>query len=87
MTRQRTRHPQEQPAFEFFATCPEGFERDLADELRSIGVRRVRPLKGRVSFAGSALDGERVCLWSRLASRMWLVLWADKPYPRGRRAL
>ena len=74
MTRQRTRHPQEQPAFEFFATCPEGFERDLADELRSIGVRRVRPLKGRVSFAGSALDGERVCLWSRLASRILVVV-------------
>lgn len=59
---------------EFFASCPEGFERPLADELRALGIRRVRPLKGRVSFEGEAVDAERVCLWSRLASRVLAVI-------------
>ena len=59
---------------EFYASCPEGFETALADELRGLGTPRVRKLKGRVSFEGTALDAERVCLWSRLASRVLLVV-------------
>ncbi|MDM8302340.1 bifunctional 23S rRNA (guanine(2069)-N(7))-methyltransferase RlmK/23S rRNA (guanine(2445)-N(2))-methyltransferase RlmL [Collinsella tanakaei] len=59
---------------EFYASCPEGFESALADELRSLGARQVRKLKGRVSFAGEAADAMRICLWSRLASRVFVVL-------------
>lgn len=59
---------------EFYASCPEGFETALADELRGMGLRQVRPLKGRVAFAGSPADAERACLWSRLASRIFVVL-------------
>ncbi len=59
---------------EFFATCPVGFEDALADELRALELPQVRKLKGRVSFAGEAVDGERACLWSRLASRVLVVL-------------
>ncbi len=59
---------------EFFATCPAGFEDALADELRALGLDQVRKLKGRVSFAGEAVAGERACLWSRLASRVLVVL-------------
>lgn len=62
------------PLHEFYASCPEGFETALADELRGMGLRRVRPLKGRVAFAGSPADAERACLWSRLASRIFVVL-------------
>ena len=61
-------------SMEFFATCPAGFEDALADELRALGLNQVRKLKGRVSFAGEAVDGERACLWSRLASRVLVVL-------------
>ena len=39
-----------------------------------MGLRQVRPLKGRVAFAGSPADAERACLWSRLASRIFVVL-------------
>ena len=77
MTHRRTRtsaHDPAAPVFEFFASCPEGFEAALARELRAIGAWRVRPLKGRVAFAGGAIDGERACLWSRLASRVTVVL-------------
>lgn len=62
------------PLHEFYASCPEGFEAALADELRDMGLRQVRPLKGRVAFAGSPADAERACLWSRLASRIFVVL-------------
>ena len=59
---------------EFVATCPKGFERLLADELARLGVPQVRPLAGQVSFGGSLADAYRACLWSRLASRVLLVL-------------
>lgn len=62
------------PLHEFYASCPEGFETALAVELRGMGLRQVRPLKGRVAFAGSPADAERACLWSRLASRIFVVL-------------
>lgn len=62
------------PSHEFYASCPEGFEAALADELRDMGLRQIRPLKGRVTFAGDAIDAERACLWSRLASRIFVVL-------------
>lgn len=59
---------------EFFATCPLGFEQLLADELRSLGASRVRPLRGQASFEGPVRDALRICLWSRLASRVVAVL-------------
>ena len=59
---------------ECYASCPASFEGALANELRDLGIRRVRPLKGRVSFEGDARDAYRACLWSRLASRIYLVV-------------
>lgn len=59
---------------EFVATCPKGFERLLADELSGMGVPQVRPLLGQVAFGADLADAYRACLWSRLASRVLLVL-------------
>lgn len=59
---------------EFFASCVAGFEPWLARELEGLRIRRTRPLKGGVAFFGGAADGERVCLWSRLASRVTAVV-------------
>ena len=59
---------------EFFATCPQGFEHILADELKRLRARSVRPLKGGVAFFGGKTDGYRVCLWSRIASRVLRVM-------------
>ncbi len=59
---------------EFVATCPKGFEKLLAEELASFGVPQVRQLRGQVSFGGELADAYRACLWSRLASRILLVL-------------
>lgn len=59
---------------EFYASCPEGFEIALADELRNLGLHQVRRLKGRVTFAGETSDAYRACLWSRLASRVFAFI-------------
>ncbi len=59
---------------EFFASCPAGFEHLLADELSGLRLSQVRPLRGQVSFSGTVPDAYRACLWSRLASRVVLVL-------------
>ena len=61
-------------SLEFFATCPKGFEKLLAGELSSLGVSGVRALHGQVAFSGALADAYRVCLWSRIASRVTLVL-------------
>ena len=77
-------------AMEYYASCPTGFEQALAHELKALGAAQVRPLKGRVSFAGDATCGLRICLWSRLASRVFCVLGrfgaanADELYTGGR---
>lgn len=59
---------------EFFVRCASGFESLLADELKSIKIKRVRPLKGGVAFFGTLEQAYRVCLWSRVASRVLLVI-------------
>ncbi len=61
-------------SYEFYARCASGLEALVAEELKSFGVRRVRPLSGGVAFYGTARDGYRACLWSRFASRILLVL-------------
>ena len=62
------------PSHEFFATCPKGFEKLLAGELAGMGVPNTRALGGQVAFGGTLRDAYRACLWSRLASRVVLVL-------------
>ena len=41
---------------EFFATCPKGFEKLLAQELEGLRIKKVRPLGGQVAFYGSLAD-------------------------------
>ena len=59
---------------EFFASCLTGLERSLADELKSFGIERVRPLGGGVAFFCTQREALRACLWSRLASRIMMVV-------------
>ena len=65
---------QDDSGSEFFARCAAGFEPVLARELKGLGARRVRPLKGGVAFFGQLGDAYRACLWSRVATRIQLVL-------------
>lgn len=58
----------------FFATAPKGIEPLLAEELRAIGAFEVLEARAGVAFAGPLEIAYRVCLWSRLASRVLLPL-------------
>ena len=55
-----------------FASCPKGVESPLATELQELGAQDVTPTVAGVSFAGTLELAYRVCLWSRLASRILL---------------
>ena len=57
-----------------FATVPKGMESLLAGELRVLGAAKVRQERAGVAFAGDLETAYRVCLWSRLASRVLLPL-------------
>ena len=58
--------------YELFATAPKGLEPLLADELRALGADEVAETRAGVAFAGDLQLAYRVCLWSRLASRVLL---------------
>ncbi|MBA3022985.1 MAG: class I SAM-dependent RNA methyltransferase [Gammaproteobacteria bacterium] len=57
---------------DFFATCPRGLERLLAEELGSFGATAVKSTDGGVGFSGDWPTCYRINLQSRLASR---ILW------------
>lgn len=59
---------------EYFARCAGGFEPVLADELRALGISRVRLQNGSVAFFATLRDAYRACLRSRVATRIQLVL-------------
>jgi len=66
----------------FIATCAQGLEPVLEDELRALGMPRVRRLRGAVLFGHTLNHGYRALLWSRIASRVLLEL-ARFPCPDG----
>lgn len=59
---------------ELFASCLSGLEAPLADELKRLGIKRVRPLGGGVAFFCDLRHALSACLWSRLASRILVVV-------------
>ncbi|WP_090276278.1 bifunctional 23S rRNA (guanine(2069)-N(7))-methyltransferase RlmK/23S rRNA (guanine(2445)-N(2))-methyltransferase RlmL [Halopseudomonas litoralis] len=59
---------------EFFITCPKGIEGLLLDELRALGASSARETVAGVHAEGDLELGYRICLWSRLANRVLLIL-------------
>lgn len=58
----------------FFASCPKGLEGLLLSELASLGCADGRETVAGVYFNGDLADAYKVCLWSRLANRVLLLL-------------
>ncbi|MBF0158447.1 MAG: bifunctional 23S rRNA (guanine(2069)-N(7))-methyltransferase RlmK/23S rRNA (guanine(2445)-N(2))-methyltransferase RlmL [Magnetococcales bacterium] len=58
----------------FLVTAPRGITAILYDELRELGVTQPHRNREQIWFDGSIALGYRVCLWSRLASRVILFL-------------
>lgn len=59
---------------EFFVTCPKGIEGLLLDEVRALGAESAKETVAGVYASGPLELGYRICLWSRLANRVLLVL-------------
>lgn len=58
----------------YLATCPAGVGVMLAQELRALGAEEPVERPVGVSFSGDLALAYRVCLWSRLANRVILLL-------------
>ena len=58
----------------FFATCPKNVEDLLAFELGALGALSTKQTKAGVAFQGTMETGMAACLWSRVASRIFLPL-------------
>ncbi len=71
---QSTASSRETKKMEFFATCAAGLESILAEELRALNIKSVRPLTGGVAFFGELDQAYTSLLWSRVASRILLVV-------------
>lgn len=54
----------------FFATCPKGLESLLFSELQQLNCKAVKETVAGVAFSGDLTTAMRVCLHSRLASRV-----------------
>ncbi len=58
----------------FFATCSKGMEDLLYNELIALQIDTAKQEYSGVSFTGTLQQAYRACLWSRLASRVFLKL-------------
>lgn len=61
--------------FELVVTCADGLEPALQRELAGLGLADIRRERGAVRVAASLEQAYRVCLWSRVASRVLLPLF------------
>jgi 23S rRNA G2445 N2-methylase RlmL len=65
-----TQHRSDDPDRPFFATAARGTEGVLRDELKELGIARVKATRGGVYFGGPFAGAMRVCLHSRIAVRV-----------------
>jgi len=58
----------------YFVTCSKGYEDLLLKEISALGIDSAEQKYSGVGFSGTLEQAYRVCLWSRLASRVLLKL-------------
>lgn len=61
--------------FNFFAAAPKGFEYALANELLTLGATEIKESVAGVYFSASLEQAYRITLWTRLASRIVLIIY------------
>lgn len=59
---------------QLFVTCPRGIETMLLEELRSLGAVECKETIGGVHAKADVAGAYRLCLWSRMASRVLMPL-------------
>ncbi|MCQ9392286.1 bifunctional 23S rRNA (guanine(2069)-N(7))-methyltransferase RlmK/23S rRNA (guanine(2445)-N(2))-methyltransferase RlmL [Pseudomonas viridiflava] len=60
--------------YELFLTCPKGLEGLLAEEATALGLEDTREHTSAIRGSADMETAYRLCLWSRLANRVLLVL-------------
>ena len=60
--------------YELILTCPKGLEGLLLEEATALGLEEGREQTSAVRGYGALEVGYRLCLWSRLANRVLLVI-------------
>ena len=60
--------------YELFLTCPKGLEGLLVEEATGLGLEEVREQTSAIRGVADLQTAYRLCLWSRLANRVLLVL-------------
>lgn len=58
----------------YWVTCADGLELLLEEEIAQLGASNVERKPGRLVFQGSLETAYRICMWSRLASRVLLPI-------------
>ncbi len=59
---------------DFIITCADGLETPLQTELDSFGIASEIKSTGRLAVSGSVRDLYQICLWSRVASRVLMLI-------------
>lgn len=62
------------PTYSLFATTPKAMEDILVEELKMLGIQNSKATVAGAAFEGDLATAYRVCLWSRIANRVLLVL-------------
>ncbi|MCY1393725.1 Ribosomal RNA large subunit methyltransferase K/L [compost metagenome] len=60
--------------YELFLTCPKGLDGLLLEEAQALGLQQARAQVSAVRGEGDLETAYRLCLWSRLANRVLMVL-------------
>ncbi|MGY5392636.1 bifunctional 23S rRNA (guanine(2069)-N(7))-methyltransferase RlmK/23S rRNA (guanine(2445)-N(2))-methyltransferase RlmL [Acinetobacter sp. NigerLNRRAM0016] len=58
----------------YWVTCADGLETLLQEELQGLGIQQIERFPGRLVFKGTLEQAYRICMWSRLASRVLLPI-------------
>lgn len=66
--------------FSLFVSCPKGLEYLLEEELKSLGLHVTRVSPQGVYGEGNLAIVYHLCLWSRLANRVQLILFSGQVY-------
>jgi len=63
-----------QTTFNFFVSAPRDLESLLASEMTELGITEVKPARSGVYCQCTLAEAYRICLWSRIANRVFLPL-------------
>lgn len=58
----------------YWVTCADGLENLLKEEIHDLGVSEVERFPGRLVFKGTLEHAYKICMWSRLASRVLMPI-------------